>query len=97
MLDMRFVPGVLFLAIATTVAPFWLFVWGMERVRASNAGIVSTLEPLTAALIAYVWLGQGLSAWQIAGGVMVLGGVAVVQMDRPVSDEVMVERAALGE
>src|SRR5712692_1814704 len=97
LLDARFVPGMLFLAVATTVAPFWLFVWGMGRVRASNAGIVSTLEPLTAALIAYVWLGQSLSAWQIAGAALVLCGIAVVQLDRPASDDMMVERAALGE
>jgi drug/metabolite transporter (DMT)-like permease len=90
LLDARFVPGVLFLAVVTTVAPFWLFVWGMERVRAWKAGIVSTLEPLTAAMIAYVWLGQTLSVWQVAGALMVLCGVAIVQMERPSSDDVIV-------
>jgi drug/metabolite transporter (DMT)-like permease len=93
----RFLPWIAFLAVATTVVPFLLFVWGLERVPASNAGIVSTLEPLTAALIAFAWLGERLSALQIAGALMVLVGVGVVQLDRPASSDVLVERAAIGE
>jgi drug/metabolite transporter (DMT)-like permease len=95
LLDTRFVPGYVFLAFATTIAPFLLFVWGLERVRASDAGIVSTLEPLTAALIAFVWLGQSLSGWQLAGAALVLGGIGVVQAERPVPPEVLAERAAV--
>jgi drug/metabolite transporter (DMT)-like permease len=84
LLDPRFIPGVIFLAVFTTIAPFYLFVWGLERLDASRAGIVSTLEPLTAALLAYLWLGQGLSGVQIGGGVLVVTGIVVVQAERPV-------------
>jgi drug/metabolite transporter, DME family len=95
LLDAKFVPGVLFLAFATTIAPFLLFVWGLERVRASDAGIVSTLEPLTASVIAFVWLGQSLSAWQIAGALLVIVGIGVVQAERPAPQDVLAERAAI--
>jgi drug/metabolite transporter (DMT)-like permease len=88
LLDARFWPGIAFLVVATTIAPFLLFVWGLERVRASDAGIVSTLEPLTAALLAFVWLGQSLSAVQIVGGLLVVVAIGVVQVERPVRDEV---------
>ena len=97
LLQARFLPWVVFLAVATTIAPFLLFVWGMGRVRASSAGVVSTLEPLAAAVIAFVWLGQKLSGWQIAGAVMVLAGVGVVQSERPVADEAPAVRAGIGE
>jgi drug/metabolite transporter (DMT)-like permease len=97
LLQVRFLPWVLFLAIATTVVPFLLFVWGLERVPAPNAGIVSTLEPLTAAVIAFAWLGERLSAGQIAGALMVLIGIGVVQLERPAPSEVLVQRAAIGE
>ena len=95
LLDPRFAWGVLFLAIATTIAPFMLFVWAVERVRASDASIVSTLEPLAAAVIAFGWLGQRLSAMQIAGGLLVILGIGLVQMDRPPSPEVLAERAVV--
>jgi drug/metabolite transporter (DMT)-like permease len=96
LLDPRFTFGVLFLAVATTIAPFLLFVWGLRRIRASDAGIVSTLEPLAAAVIAFVWLGQALSPWQVAGAVLVIVGIALVQAERPLPDEVLAERGAVG-
>lgn len=95
LLSARFLPWVVFLAVATTIAPFVLFVWGLERVSASTAGVVSTLEPLTAAVIAFAWLGQSLGGWQVAGAAMVLVGIGVVQAERPASEEVLVERAAV--
>jgi drug/metabolite transporter (DMT)-like permease len=95
LLDTRFTWGILFLAFATTIAPFVLFVWGLERVRATDAGIVSTLEPLTAAVIAFVWLGQTLSGWQLAGAALVLLGIGVVQAERPPPADVLAERAAV--
>ena len=95
LLDPEFLPAIVFLAVATTIAPFVLFVWGLERIRASDAGIVSTLEPLTAAIIAFVWLGQTLSGWQLVGGALVIAGIAIVQAERPEPEEVLAERAAV--
>jgi drug/metabolite transporter (DMT)-like permease len=95
LLDRRFTTGILFLAVATTIAPFLLFVWGLGRIRATDAAIVSTLEPLAAALIAFVWLDQSLSGWQLAGAALVLVGIGIVQVERPPRAEVLAERAAL--
>jgi drug/metabolite transporter (DMT)-like permease len=95
LLDRRFAFGAVFLAVATTIGPFLLFSWGLERVRVSDASIVSTLEPLAAAVIAFVWLGQRLSPWQLAGGVLVIVGIGLVQLERPLSPEVLAERAAV--
>jgi len=95
LLDTSFLPGVVFLAVATTIAPFLLFVWGLEYIRPSEAGIVSTLEPLAAALFAFIWLDQSLSGWQLAGAALVLAGITVVQTERPGSKDVLAERAAI--
>lgn len=93
--DTRFIPGIVILAVVTTIAPFLLFVWGLERVDASRAGIVSTLEPLAAALLAFLTLGETLSLPQLVGAVMVIGGIGIVQAERPESPEVLAERAAV--
>jgi drug/metabolite transporter, DME family len=95
LLDERFLPGIAFLAVATTIAPFLLFVWGLGHVSASDAGIVSTLEPLTAALIAFVWLDQALSGWQLVGAALVIVGIGLVQAERPATEEMLRERAAV--
>jgi drug/metabolite transporter (DMT)-like permease len=44
---------------------------------------VAMLEPVLAALAAWVWLGEELSAIQILGGLIVLAGVVLAQTARP--------------
>ncbi len=68
-------PGVLFVSLFGTLAPFLFYVWGIERVRAERASIALTLEPVVAAAVAWVWLAQSLSAVQIAGGTLVIVAV----------------------
>lgn len=82
LLDGRLLPGVVLLGFIATVIPFMLFVWGLQRIGASRAGIFSTLEPLSAAFFAWWWLHQRLDGWQIAGAALVIAAVAVVQSEQ---------------
>jgi drug/metabolite transporter (DMT)-like permease len=82
LLDGSLMPGVVLIAFAATIVPFSLFLWGLARIGASRSGIVSTLEPLSAAFLAYVWLNQSLGGLQIAGAALVVAGIAVVQTER---------------
>lgn len=82
LLDASLLPGVLLLGVVATIIPFSLFLWGLARIGPSRAGIVSTLEPLSAALLAYFWLDQSLTGIQIMGAALVVVGIAVVQSER---------------
>ena len=75
-------PEVLYVGLAGTLAPFLLYAWGIGRVRAERAAIAATLEPVLAAMVAWVWLGQRLSPLQIVGGALVLAAVASLQPAR---------------
>ena len=75
-------PLVLFVGLGGTLAPFLLYVWGIGRVRAERATIAATLEPVLAALFAWLLLDQSLSAMQIGGGLLVIGAVAMLQVAR---------------
>lgn len=72
-------PAILFLGIVTTVIPFTLFLIGLSRVKASAAGIISTLEPVSASILALVFLGQRLTTYQLAGAMAAVIGIGVVQ------------------
>ncbi|CAN5577507.1 EamA family transporter [soil metagenome] len=72
-------PGVVFVGVGGTLAPFLLYVWAIARVRAERAAIAATLEPVLAALLAWALLGQTLTAAQLLGGVAVLAAVAILQ------------------
>ncbi len=70
-----------FLAVATigTVVPFGLFISGLRFLPPTQASIVSMLEPVVAAVAAYLILGETLNPLQILGGALVLAGVVMVQ------------------
>lgn len=74
--------GIVFIGLGGTLAPFLLYVWGIRRVRAERATIAATLEPVLAALVAWVWLGQSLGPAQILGGTFVLVAVVLLQLRR---------------
>jgi drug/metabolite transporter, DME family len=71
---------VLFVGLAGTLLPFLLYVWGVGRMRAARASIAATLEPVLAAVIAWSWLDQTLSVMQIAGGLLVVAAVVILQL-----------------
>lgn len=73
---------VLYVGLAGTFAPFLLYVYGMKKVAAERAVIIATTEPVLAAVIAWAWLSQSLSALQVIGGILVLTAVASLQMRR---------------
>jgi drug/metabolite transporter (DMT)-like permease len=60
------------------------FSWGLKRVRASHASVLTLLEPFVAVTTAALFLGQHLGPIPILGGVLILGGaVAVVVQSGP--------------
>ena len=72
-----------YIVILGTVVPFVLLVSSLHHVPATRVTIVAMLEPVLAALAAWIWLGEELSAIQILGGLIVLAGVVLAQTARP--------------
>ncbi|WP_306208823.1 DMT family transporter [Actinoplanes sp. RD1] len=67
------------IAVVSTVVAMLTFFAGLQRIGPSAAAILSTLEPVVTTALAALVLGESLSAAQLAGGVLVLGSVAVIQ------------------
>jgi drug/metabolite transporter (DMT)-like permease len=65
-----------------TVVPFILLVSALHHVPATRVTIVAMLEPVLAAIVAWIWLDEDLAAVQIAGGLIVLIGVILAQTSR---------------
>lgn len=72
---------VVFVGLGGTLAPFLLYVWGVQRLRSERAVIAATLEPLFAALVAWMLLDQVLSPMQTIGGALILGAVVWLQLN----------------
>jgi drug/metabolite transporter (DMT)-like permease len=78
-------PGVWALAAAitvfATVVPFGVFSAALRAVDAGRASVVAMLEPVVGAVGAWVLLGEALAWNQVAGGVLILTAVAVLQAE----------------
>ena len=61
-----------------TLLAYSLFMASMQYIEAGQASIIATLEPVTAALLAFVILGETLEPLQILGGALVLGAVIIL-------------------
>jgi drug/metabolite transporter (DMT)-like permease len=61
------------IAAVSTVLAMVTFFEGLKRVGPATASIASTLEPVVTVALAWIVLGESLSAMQIAGGALVLG------------------------
>lgn len=59
------------------------FVWGLRRIAASHASVLTLLEPFVAVVLAALFLGQRLGGAQILGGIFILVGAVVVITARP--------------
>jgi drug/metabolite transporter (DMT)-like permease len=54
----------------------------MRHITATRVGIAAMLEPVVATVSAWIWLRESLGAAQLAGGAVVLAGIAVAQTAR---------------
>jgi len=69
----------IWVAIMGTALPFLFEVSALRRATSGIVGVIATTEPVFAATVAWVWLGQVLSPVQILGGGLVLGAAAAIQ------------------
>lgn len=65
-----------------TVAPFVLVTSAMRHLPPTHVVVANVLEPVFGALVAFAWLTERLGPVEIAGGILVLAGVALAQSAR---------------
>lgn len=71
---------VLYTGLGPTAGSFLLYVAGLRRMGdAGRASVVATLEPVAAAALAYVLLGEVLASWQWLGVALVVAAIVALQ------------------
>ena len=70
---------VLGLGLVPTIAAGAAFNLGLQRVPASNASIVATLEPALAGLMGWLFLGERMEPVQMVGAALILVAVVILQ------------------
>jgi drug/metabolite transporter (DMT)-like permease len=75
-------PAVLALGVVFTALSGYLYIWSLRHVTAQTIGILAYIEPVSAALMAWAFLGESLN-WQIVvgGGLVIAAGATVVFLE----------------
>jgi DME family drug/metabolite transporter len=81
--DPAAIAALLYLGVVTTAVAYGLFYAGLRTTKGSVAATVTLLEPLTAAGLGVVLLGEASSPGTLAGGALLLGGVALLARQAP--------------
>lgn len=63
------------LSVCSTYLAYLFYALGLQRLEATRASIVATLEPVIAAGFAYLWWDERFGLWGYLGAVLILAGV----------------------
>jgi DME family drug/metabolite transporter len=69
-----------YLGVVTTALAYVLFYAGLRTTSGSTAAVLTLLEPLTAALLAVLLLGEALPIPALAGGLLLVAAIAVLYL-----------------
>lgn len=81
------------LGVFSTLVPFRCFYAGLKRLPASEAGVISTSEPVVAIVVAALFLGESLRPMQLMGAAMVIAAALLASRDHPETIAASVERS----
>lgn len=72
----------LYIVIIGTILPFGLYFIGVNHIRSTRTMITATLEPISAAFMAFFLLGEVLEPLQITGGLSVVAAIVLLQLQK---------------
>ncbi len=73
---------IMYISILGTIVPFGLYFEAINLIRSTRASITATLEPISAGIISYFFLGEALEPLQLLGVVLVIAAVILLQLRR---------------
>ncbi len=70
---------ILFISIVGTAVSLGLYNKGLRMIRSTHASITATLQPISAAVIAFLFLGEVMTVWQLMGVGLVVASIVLLQ------------------
>ena len=71
---------IIYVGVMGTVVPFGFYNEGINLIRSTRASITGMLEPITAGVLSYFFLGEVFESWQLLGAVLVIVAIVLLQL-----------------
>jgi drug/metabolite transporter (DMT)-like permease len=88
--------SMLALAAFSTVLPVFFLTSGIQKVGATRASILGTVEPILTSLFAFLFLGESMGSSQLVGGGLILLSVIILQMSGRAKETVLENKPVVG-
>jgi len=72
--------SVVYMAVALSIIVYVIWYWLLRHMEASRAAVFQNIQPLIAASVAYIFLGEPLSSAFVVGGLVVIAGVVLTEL-----------------
>lgn len=78
---------IIYIGILGTLIPFGLYLQGINLIRATRSSVTGMLEPITAGLLAYIFLNETMEWLQISGAVLIILAIVLLQFKQEFDDQ----------
>lgn len=78
---------IFYIGLLGTLLPFGYYFKGINLIRSTRASITATLEPISAGIFSYVFLGEIMTPVQLTGGLMVIAAVILLQIRHEIDEK----------
>lgn len=72
--------AILGIAVFSTVVAILAFLAGLNRIGATQASIISVLEPAVTVILSYLFFAESLQGFQLIGGFLILSSIIILQL-----------------
>ncbi|HQT91440.1 MAG TPA: DMT family transporter, partial [Candidatus Kryptobacter bacterium] len=72
---------IVYLSLITSIVGYVLWYYALGKIEASRVAVFTNGQPVTTAILAYIFLGQGISLTFAFGAAVTIGGVVVTQLE----------------
>nr|WP_260631097.1 DMT family transporter [Bacillus sp. S/N-304-OC-R1] len=84
--------SMLFLTILVGTFSFILYIGSLKYLSAAESSLLSSIEPLVAAVVSIIWLNETFGVYQLAGGVFIVAAVVLLSLpEREVNQSINIE------
>lgn len=82
--------NIAYLGVICTAAIISLQTWGQSHTSANEAAVIYAFEPACAAVAAYFWVGEKMTAWGVFGAILMIVGMIVSQWNHATEKKLLV-------
>ncbi len=75
--------GVFYMSVFSSIVAYFAYNWGLSKIEASEAALFLYLEPVFAAPLAYIWLGEAITPTFLIGATVIAAGVILTEYRPP--------------